>query len=208
MTLLMSSTDGFCSTLAFTPGELGSIYTGHHPTLKHPQPLNLAAIETTSNHSTPVPTPTATVSPALPKASPIPVPPAHPSPMAPTFNMRPGSPARSNSQSSIATISSLQTSAMTNNPTPTLSHVPLVTATNPSTMVGLPLTTPPQTPMAGYHSATSSISGSVLGKRDVGAASESEKEDAGRPKKRRVAPQLVSMSSTASVGQAPSIKEA
>ncbi len=56
-----------------------------------------------------------------------------------------------------------------------------------------PMTTPPQTPASthgGYHSATSSVSGSVLGRRDFGAASESEKEE-GKTKKRRVAPTLV-----------------
>lgn len=56
------------------------------------------------------------------------------------------------------------------------------------------MTTPPQTPASthggGHHSATSSVSGSVLGKRDIGAASESEKEE-GKVKKRRVAPTLV-----------------
>lgn len=58
------------------------------------------------------------------------------------------------------------------------------------------MTTPPQTPASthgGYHSATSSVSGSVLGKRDFGAASESEKEE-GKLKKRRVAPTLVGRS--------------
>jgi chromatin assembly factor 1 subunit B len=69
----------------------------------------------------------------------------------------------------------------------------MVTATS-SSLVGLPQPTPPQTPMTGGHSATSSVSGSVLGKRDLGAASESEKED-GQIKKRRIAPTLVSSSS-------------
>jgi chromatin assembly factor 1 subunit B len=58
--------------------------------------------------------------------------------------------------------------------------------------------------MAGVaHSATSSISSTVLGKRDIGAASESEKEETKEdeegtselqqpPKKRRIAPTLIS----------------
>ena len=86
-------------------------------------------------------------------------------------------------------------SNITNNPTPTLGHVPLVTATNSALPVGIPpMTTPPQTPMSsygGHRSASNSISGSVLGKRDGGAASESEKEDV-KTKKRRIAPTLVS----------------
>lgn len=77
-----------------------------------------------------------------------------------------------------------------------------MTATN-----SLPLTTPPQTPLPGVsHSATSSFSSTVLGKRDIGAASESEKEEAKREtvetvetekpaKKRRIAPTLVSKDS-------------
>lgn len=53
------------------------------------------------------------------------------------------------------------------------------------------------------HSATSSFSSTVLGKRDIGAASESEKEESKREtvetekpaKKRRIAPTLVSKDS-------------
>src|SRR5579859_1222232 len=191
----MSSTDGFCSALSFAPGELGQIYTGQHPTLHHPS-LHHPSISLTtltappSSNNTPIPTPTATSSPSLTKASPVIPPPSQPSP-APTFSVRPGSPTRSNSQSSIATLASVQTSSHGNNPTPTLGHVPLVTATNSAPPVGLPLTTPPQTPMsmAGGHSATSSISGSVLGKRDISGTSESEEDN--RVKKRRIAPTLV-----------------
>jgi chromatin assembly factor 1 subunit B len=57
------------------------------------------------------------------------------------------------------------------------------------------------------HSATSSFSSTVLGKRDIGAASESEKEDTKAdakgvpelekpPKRRRIAPTLVSQEET------------
>jgi chromatin assembly factor 1 subunit B len=186
----MSSTDGFCSALSFAPGELGQIYVGQHPTLHHPSISITTLTAPSSSNNTPVPTPTATSSPSLTKASPIALPPSHPSP-APTFSVRPGSPTRSNSQSSIATLASVQTSSHGNNPTPTLGHVPLVTATNSAPPVALPITTPPQTPMSvtGGHSATSSISGSVLGKRDISGASESEEDR--KVKKRRIAPTLV-----------------
>jgi chromatin assembly factor 1 subunit B len=187
----MSSTDGFCSTLAFAPGELGQIYTGQHPTLHHHPSISTTSLTApSSSNNTPVPTPTTATSPSLTKASPVIPAPSHPSP-APTFSVRPGSPTRSNSQSSIATLASVQTSSHGNNPTPTLGHVPLVTATNSAPPVGLPMTTPPQTPMsmAGGHSATSSISGSVLGKRDISGTSESEEDN--RVKKRRIAPTLV-----------------
>jgi chromatin assembly factor 1 subunit B len=197
----MSSSDGYCSTLAFAPGELGQVYTGAHPTHNHPV-ISTSISLPTSAGNTPLPTPTATASPSLTKASPILQPPSHPSP-APTFSVRPGSPTRSNSQSSIATMTSIQTSQMTNNPTPTLGHVPLATAMNSAPPVAIPpMTTPPQTPASthggGHHSATSSVSGSVLGKRDLGAASESEKEE-GKAKKRRVAPTLVGPSRESAV---------
>lgn len=191
----MSSSDGFCSTLSFSPGELGQIYTGQVPTHQNPVISTSIALPATSASSTPVPTPTATTSPSLTKASPVVPPLSHPSP-APTFTMRPGSPTRSNSQSSIATMTSIQTSGgtqVTNNPTPTLGHVPLATAMNSSGPVAIPpMSTPPQTPASGLHSATSSISGSVLGKRESTAAtSESDKEEGNKAKKRRVAPTLV-----------------
>lgn len=182
----MSSSDGFCSTLAFGPEELGQIYTGPRPTLTNPTPITIGT--STSSANTPLPTPTNTTSPSLTKASPVPL--SHPSPA--QFTVRPGSPTRSNSQSSVATMASAQTSSLPNNPTPTLGHVPLVTATNSAPPVGIPpMTTPPQTPLSSHagHSARNSIS-SVLGKRDTGAASESEKEE-GRQKKRRIAPTLV-----------------
>lgn len=68
-----------------------------------------------------------------------------------------------------------------------MGSVPSLAAANPS-FSGLPWTTPPQTPMSGV-SRPSSVSGSVLGKRDT---SESEKEDKHQvSKKRRVAPTLV-----------------
>ncbi|RMD43932.1 hypothetical protein DV735_g1214, partial [Chaetothyriales sp. CBS 134920] len=185
LTLLMSSSDGFCSVLAFAPGELGQVYTGPHPT--HTNPVVCTSISLpTSQSGTPSQTPTAAVSPSLTKPSPVP--PSHPSP-APTFSIRPGSPARSNSQSSIATMTSI---SQANAPTPTLGHVPLATAMNSGPLVAVPpMTTPPQTPASthgGLHSATSSISGSILGKRD---ASESEGEGS-KIKKRRIAPTLVS----------------
>ena len=61
----------------------------------------------------------------------------------------------------------------------------------------------------GTHSAANSISGSVLGKRDAGMTSESEKEDSGSKdgevvhKKRRIAPTLVSGGANGEGGQPP-----
>lgn len=167
----MSSSDGFCSNLTFNPGELGQIYSGHVPTAHHPS----SAISTMST-AQPSPT-TASAPPFDRQSTPVLAPLASPAPLPPP------SPTRSNSTSSIAT----QSSQMMNNPTPTLGSVPSVAATNPS-FSGLPWTTPPQTPMSGVVSRPSSVSGSVLGKRDT---SESEREEVAIPKKRRIAPTLV-----------------
>lgn len=198
LTLMMSSSDGFCSTLSFSPGELGTIYTGPHPTYRDPHPHN--TVVTTSlpapigihrDSLSTVTTPTL-ASPTLAKASPAFPAPAAPSP-APSYTMfhtRPHSPTRSNSQSSIATLASVRAPPPGDMPTPLLSSIPTV-AVPPS------MTTPPATPAytggghGGVHSTTSSVSGSVLGKRDAGAQSESEREETHQPatiKKRRVAP--------------------
>ncbi|CAL3970035.1 hypothetical protein PZA11_006353 [Diplocarpon coronariae] len=176
LTLLMTSSDGFCSTLIFATGELGQVYTGDVPTAKHP---SLSAI---SSQTTPLATPTA-VAPPSPFlnshkrtcsngiAAPSPTP------------LRPSSPTRSNSTSSVATQSSCVPGSIISNPTLVGSSMPGVTAGgNVGFVSGIPMSTPPQTPR--------STSGSVKGrKRD---ASESEREDGSHgKKKRRVAPTLV-----------------
>ncbi|KAH8700882.1 WD40-repeat-containing domain protein [Talaromyces proteolyticus] len=185
LTLVMSSSDGFCSTLSFAPDELGQPYVPPVPTSHH-----ATHSASSSSNNTPLPTPT----PSLSKSK-----------------------TNSNNNNVI------------NNPTPSLSSVPLVTATNSSQP--LPLTTPPQTPMPGIsHSATSSFSSTVLGKRDIGTASESEREEPSvnvntgqkhvrenvtelekPPKKRRIAPTLIAQDSasiqTQSTRQTESEKE-
>lgn len=191
LTLIMSSSDGFCSTLTFAPGELGTVFQGPHPTHNHPHPtISTTLPAPLSSRDTPLTTPTM-ASPGLAKVSPAFPPPAAPSPAPSTtsFHVRPGSPARSNSQSSIATLASLSNPPPGHMPTPLMSSIPPVSV--PS------MTTPPQTPMGtgshqpGYRSQASSISGSVLGKRETEPASESEKEEATHPKRRRIAPTLV-----------------
>ncbi|KAL1625095.1 Chromatin assembly factor 1 subunit [Neofusicoccum ribis] len=62
-TLLMTSSDGFCSCLTFAPGELGQVHPG--PAKSHPSSINTAA--STSNQSTPTPTPTQATGPPPPK---------------------------------------------------------------------------------------------------------------------------------------------
>ena len=188
----MTSSDGFCSTLTFSPGELGQIYTGDVPTVKHP---NLTSTAVSSSQNTPMATPTSIAPPSpFPSSSNhhhrtsssysiAPSPP--PAPLGPT--MRPSSPTRSNSTSSVATQASYATPAAGT----IISNPPLVGGTIPGVAAGnvglgfgsgVPMSTPPQTP----RSTTSSVSGV---KRD---ASESEKEDSSHEKKkRRIAPTLV-----------------
>lgn len=188
----MTSSDGFCSTLTFSPGELGQAYTGEVPTAKHP---TLSSTAVSSSQNTPMATPTSTFAPPSPfpsgnhhhrtssNYSIAPSPP--PAPIGTT--VRPSSPTRSNSTSSIATQASYATPAagtIISNPPLVAGTIPGVTAGNVGAgfVSGVPMTTPPQTP----RSATSSVSGV---KRD---ASESEKEDGGHEKKkRRIAPSLV-----------------
>ncbi|KAL4878364.1 WD40-repeat-containing domain protein [Aspergillus karnatakaensis] len=167
LTLIMSSSDGFCSTLAFAPGELGQPYTAP---ISPPQTSGTSAGPSTTLHT-----------PTNPTKATIPPPPA--------------SPARSNSVSSVTTQrASQQAENVVNNPTPTLGSVPLVTATHSAQpLATLPLTTPPETPMS---TVSQSEGSTILGKR-----SESEKDDSEErtstekpqpPKKRRVAPTLIS----------------
>ncbi|KAJ5601996.1 Chromatin assembly factor 1 subunit B [Penicillium lagena] len=197
----MSSSDGFCSALSFAPGELGQLYSGSTSAAQHP---------VSSGHSsatvTPLPTPTHVPSPVktshhAPSNSTGSAGPAAPS----ASQAPPASPTRSNSASSGTTqLSTVQSTAMFNNPTPTLGSVPLVTATHSAQPSALPLTTPPQTPMSagptGGAANTTTNSSSVLGKRDLRTAGDTEREDgkdaesgaAQQPKKRRVAPTLIS----------------
>lgn len=187
----MSSSDGFCSSLTFAVGELGEKYTGplvtqtrHHHT---PSTINTAASQSqSSNHSTPTPTPTTSSIPisstatASSQKQPSAGFPASPSSFIPA---RPGSPARSNSVSSIATSSSFAQGpgdqSNMNAPTPAMSSIPGIAATNSGPVGVMPMWTPPLTPAHGHggtHSASSSVSGIPgvgVGRRE----SESERED-------------------------------
>lgn len=183
-TLLISSSDGFCSTLSFTPGELGQVYTGELMSGKNSSSTGAG---TTSSHATPVPTPTASFAPPSPfpnhqhrnSASSF----AAPSPPATGsfVSARPPSPTRSNSTSSIAT----QSSNVMNNPPLLGGTIPSIAATQSGKVTGVPITTPPETPGNSNNMAAGV-------KRD---ASESEKDETsinGQAKKRRIAPTLVS----------------
>ena len=197
--LLMTSSDGFCSSVTFAPGELGEKYTG--PLAVHSRPQQTpAAINTTgghaSNNSTPTPTPTTGSMSATATATAPPMQrqpsagfPASPSSFVPA---RPGSPTRSNSVSSIATASSFAPGtgdqSNMNAPTPAMSSVPSIAAANSGPV---PMWTPPLTPAHGQgatHSASSSVSGipniGQVGRRES-EMSESDRDDVSSTSKKR-----------------------
>lgn len=216
LTLLITSSDGFCSTLSFSEKELGDHYTGETPSARHP---HVHSSSISSSQNTPIATPTTThnsssfpshpashlhhrnssasaISMGTPLASSppptstlaSPVPPTHPN------QIRPSSPTRSNSTSSVATQSSQfapGASTIISNPTLVSGNLPGISAANPI-MAGflnsMPMTTPPETP----RSTTSSVVGN---KRE---APEPDHDDADKPKpdessggekkRRRIAP--------------------
>lgn len=193
LTLLISSSDGFCSTLSFSSSDLGQVYTGEIPTasLKARQRPEASETAVTSSQNTPIPTPTSVFAPPSPfpngqhrhrdSASSLTAP--SPPPMASFVNQRPSSPARSNSTSSVITQASTAPGGVMTNPTLIGGNVPSIAAANSGKVVGVPITTPPETP----RSTANTVAGM---KRD---ASESEQEESGgEPKKRRIAPTLIS----------------
>ncbi|PNP44774.1 hypothetical protein TGAMA5MH_03583 [Trichoderma gamsii] len=170
LTLIISSSDGFCSSLTFAPGELGEIYKGEVGAK-----ASASAATPTSTFASPASFPggqqhqprnsaSSFTAPSPPTTSSVP-------------SNRPSSPTRSNSTSSVAT-----QSGVVSNPPLISGSVPSITAANSGRVTGVPLTTPPETPKV--------VPGPSTGvKRD---ADEAEKEDTKEPKKRRIAPTLVS----------------
>ncbi|KAM6537504.1 Chromatin assembly factor 1 subunit [Fusarium falciforme] len=187
LTLMISSSDGFCSSLSFAAGELGEVFKGEIPRAKSQTTVS------SSNQNTPIPTPTTSFAPPSPfpngshhhhrnSASSFTAP--SPPPSASLASQRPSSPARSNSTSSIATITTQSSTVPTgviSNPTLIAGSVPGIAAANSGKVTGVPMTTPPETP----RSTTGSVAGT---KRDT---SEGEREESKEPKKRRIAPTLV-----------------
>jgi chromatin assembly factor 1 subunit B len=222
LTLLMTSSDGFCSALSFSPGELGQVYHGPPATKSQPANINTSV---SSQQSTPNATPiNANAPPMVKKHSEGAGFPASPS----TFvSARPASPARSMSVSSVAS-SFVQPSAtgeanVLMHATPSMSSVSSIAATNSGPVPGnLPLWTPPETPggepmtiarpsTSGgnhSHSASSSVSGVMVHARREsenephpsieGGSTETRKREAPAEekqkdsKKRRIAPTQMS----------------
>ena len=215
LTLLMTSSDGFCSALTFMPSELGSVYHASTRGERH-TPAPISVPKANSSASTPQATPTATSAtstgaflpqvPNLPRQTSVP---AHDPPLRPhpshspfTSTARPASPARSMSASSIGTEASFarvpdqNAPPVMNFPAPSMSSLPNVAATGSgSTAGGMPLYTPPQTP--GHHASGSTgsgvgLSGTVAGgsvvagvKRESGSVDDVGTEQSDRKDKRR-----------------------
>ena len=206
-TLLISSSDGFCSCLSFTPGELGSTYIPPAQARHTPQTINTSI---SSAQTTPAQTPTQTSMPPLVRPS------SSHGVSASTSSgpAHPASPARSMSVSSVTTQEfhaqnpeqGSDLDRRLSNATPQISSVPGLTATNPSapSAGGLPMFTPPQTPGASMTlpanaqplGGPSSASGqSVSGQSSTsgGVKRENEaSEDGSKEKRRRIQPTLVS----------------
>lgn len=204
LTLLMTSSDGFCSTLTFSSGELGEIYVPDNTAkavLEKP-----ASSISLSSQNTPMPTPTVIHAPPSPftnishhratSNTSESLPP--PSPAVAATTVRPASPTRSNSASSNA---SFHPNFVPGTGT-VISNPPLVAGSMPSMTAGqggsfaapspLSITTPPQTPMSqeGSQAGGATV---TMGKVPESAKRESQdKAEGGQPsKRRRIAPTLV-----------------
>ncbi|PNS16238.1 hypothetical protein CAC42_6345 [Sphaceloma murrayae] len=202
--LLISSSDGFCSSLTFNPGELG---TQWHPPASVRQPPSQITIAASPGITTPSQTPTQATAPSIPRPPSSQSQPAGQSP----FVAAHPSPARSMSISSVTT-QDLQASMAdqstevrnASNQTPQISSMPSVTAATGMNAGGLPIFTPPQTPgssMAGATSALSSASASTSTQSAAGTKREGEVPEHGpaQEKRRRIAPTLVSSDSSSMI---------
>ncbi|KAL2270973.1 hypothetical protein VTJ83DRAFT_344 [Remersonia thermophila] len=191
-TLLISSSDGFCSTLTFAPGELGTVYTGELGPPKLGAAAAAAAAAASSTQNTPIPTPTSLFAPPSPfpnghrhrdsqSSLAAPSPPTAPASFVSSVPQA-ASPARSNSNSSASQ------AAVLSNPPLIAGQVPSITATNSGVVAGVPITTPPETPR-GSFTAPPPVTGN---KRETAEGETAETEANSQPKRRRLAPTLVS----------------
>lgn len=186
-TLLMTSSDGFCSYLGFASAELGTVYT------ETPQARSqrLSISDGTVLQSTSIQSTLARSNPVAPGASGMPM----------TSVVRPASPTRTNSASSVATQSSFaQTPAsgvIVSNPTPSLGSVPGIAASSSHTTGTTPLTapTPPLTPLGSAYMSSSTGNNvqheNVLAFSSLKRVGSADVGDGVDLKKRRVAPTLV-----------------
>ncbi|KAL5611626.1 hypothetical protein BROUX41_000791 [Berkeleyomyces rouxiae] len=171
-TLLITSSDGFCSTLSFASGELGHVYTGE---------IGKAATTTAVAPAPPSPF-HAQRGPVAPASLPAPL-----SPNAPSFALRGASPAHS--------VASTASSVAATTGKPLIAGaVPSLTASSTGKAPGGVITTPPETPHTSSSSAMAAASASIPTAPSSGVKREAgveERAEAGQSKKRRIAPTLV-----------------
>ncbi|EME48930.1 hypothetical protein DOTSEDRAFT_67845 [Dothistroma septosporum NZE10] len=237
LTLVMTSSDGFCSSLTFAPGELGTIYHMPSTASARPSPAPISIAKANSAASTPQPTPTGstmsqqatappmarqlsnsnpgsahpTAATSVARASPSPFP-----TLTGPVGGRPASPTRSMSQSSIATEASFarvpdqNAPPVMNNPTPSMSAMPSLAAAGSSNAnSSMPLFTPPQTPSHSQlnGSGNSTLSTSTGVKRESVPSTASESDEQGREKRRRIAPTPVNEEAHAPLPVPPATKD-
>ncbi|KAJ4327480.1 Chromatin assembly factor 1 subunit [Fusarium piperis] len=169
LTLMISSSDGFCSSLSFAAGELGEVFKGEIPRAKSQTTV------LSSNQNTPLRAPV-TVSKRLTSPS---------SQFGKLFYSSIAAPICFPRFSTSIFSSEVQFDIVDCNHYNSVKHsahgVPGIAAANSGKVTGVPMTTPPETP----RSTTGSVAGT---KRDT---SEGEREENKEPKKRRIAPTLV-----------------
>jgi len=191
----MCSSDGFCSSLAFAPGELGTVYHGPPAPRAHaPTAINTTGTTDVTPHQTP------TGLTSLHKQNPSSTSMASTGMASHSFN-RPPTPTRSNSTSSVASLQPIAPGTVVSNPTPVMTNLPTLSAANQTSHnTPLPPTfiapTPPMTPQVHATSATSSIHASFPAQSSQTSSKREAEQDASDDgqelKKRRVAPTLVS----------------
>jgi len=204
--LLISSSDGFCSCLTFSPGELGTIWQAPATQTRHTPSQIATNIPPGVGTSTPSQTPTQANAPSIPRPPSSQGQAAGQSPFVPAH---PASPARSMSISSVTTqelhasLSDVNFEARAaNNQTPQISNIPSLTAANPSapSASGLPMFTPPQTPGSSMVGTTSSLPAPLPRAPSTGTKREGTDDAVQAPakeKRRRIQPTLISEHETA-----------
>jgi chromatin assembly factor 1 subunit B len=101
-------------------------------------------------------------------------------------NQRPSSPTRSNSTSSIVTQASAVAAGVLTNPPLIAGQVPSIAAASSGKVTGVPIATPPETPRPSGPTQSGAGTKRETSESELDEASESQ------PKRRRIAPTLIS----------------
>lgn len=142
LTLIMTSSDGFCSCLSFSLGELGQVYEGKVPATPTTRIASLNTAQS-SVHPTPNITPITPIGPSLPRQQSI---------TSAFSNAHPASPARS-----MSAASSVGPFAVPNSTTSVDSTIPLGPPNTSSTLPGSGPASGAATPIHQSQSSTGAI---------------------------------------------------